>query len=1040
MPSRATAPTDQITQSQTKQPQTVQPHLKSEHQGVFADNRPEAASQRQLQTQVNNSPKMANGRTLQTKLGNRPQTLQSQAVQRVVNANEAMQPQGMLHGLVQEGGNFTLSYLQGVLAEHGLTSISDTLLSACSYLITQKITDSLASYAAVMTPYLGILRNAKTALSALKAIPAAVSTALAFGVGWCISSFSKHTLKGYFTETMIHGILMGASHFIDGLDQVITLLNDSINAPASLVYKGVHGVLSTMFSYFSGSATKTTNPPPEKSAGDSTAPKVPTEAAEHSDQSAPMIDTKLGFMWARVGQPTLASWNAESQERAGMEMHGGFGVNLFGHKMAMDGMQFRVPYGGDWRLNFTGQYELASSIELAGVFTVGSVVASDISINQAGLQSVEINILDIQVGNGVLNHGNLKMRYARGSKELDFAGTADLDVMKHVINGSFGLVMGVDGSLKRGGLEVTSLSSFSLLDKKLMLTNPTLAASFAPGVADIVITSDAELAIYKGIKATGEALRIAYEGGELSGSIAKLSVGIPINPHIKVQFELINGRVDEHGFTAAKALMRFAYTDKLSEASESDEAGAKPGEQPAIHSADPGALLPGFDMSWIKAAGIKTLKAEASASTISLNHHGLVAASTEKRISHFAAHLFGVQAEFNADEGSGTIAGQTPTKEIGANVHIPFPIIPGINGYIEMSAKLGFSAGLKGSATKKPPKQGNIMPWRLQVAADAKAEGELGMGIGAALGLGPLASIKGELYGALTPTLKGNASITGMLMFDEASASIVAGKSADQAPHGHYVLMAELRASVSARLRAQALFVFQRTLYEVRFKEWQIGKYQVAGEFTSSQEGDLVLGKEKNTFNGKDRPAAPEVDKMEISSLTFLQQLKAKPSIKVSDKLLVSRVLHDMFEPTAGLSEQEQLMYLPILEHAVEGDARSVTLDHIMETIGQRNNAENHQGKKQQSHFMATQEWLEYSTTTGLRGGVNKRRSIQPIDAEVMAYSRAASQDYAGRIKIIKKIIDLSASYGGSRSKMVLRLKYGALRELDMLEKLQEEK
>ena len=1047
-------------QEQTALPLQTAPPQGGEQPALVADQRPEAAIQRQRQLLANNSPQARQLRGQAQMMQSGPRALQMRTLaaslrgDRPVQAQAAsggvLQANGLALDLLEEGGSFTLSYLKGVLAKHGLSSISEVLLNACSYLITQQITDALASYAAVMTPYLAILRQAKTALSALQAIPAPVTTVLAFGIGWCVASFSSRWLKGYFTEPMIHAILTGTGNFIAGLTELITWLDDSINAPASAVYRGVHGILSGIYAYLSGSSGVSSPPPVDTPPDDSGSP--PPRA--QSQAPAPMIDTKLGFMWAKMEAPKLAKWDGEETERAGMEIDGGFGFNLFGHGMDIDGLQFRVPYGGDWRLNFTSEYTIASDIELAGVFSVGSVVATNISVNREGLQSVAIKIRDITVGDDVIENGTLDMAYARGKKELDFAGSADLSVFGHSVHGAFGLGMGLDGSLKRGALDIKSRERFTLLGGKLAVNNPAFGAKFAPGMADISMLGDVELAIYKGIKATGIALRIAYEGGKLSGCIAKLTVDIPVSPSMAVQLELSEGKVDANGFAAEKALIRVSYIAAPPQpvaqsgdgsgsgasgvsASAPEVASVKP---PAIKPAELDSLLPGFDMSWIKATGIETLVAEASASKVKLNGDGLAAESTEKRIARFAAQMFGVRAEFDADKGSGSISGQTPTKELTTGIHIPFPIVPGFNGYIEMEASLAMSAGLKGTATKTPPKRGSKMPWLLGAEANARADGKLGMSLGGAFGLGPLASLKAELYGSLNPSLLGTASASGMVLFDESTGSISQSAVAKEKPKGSYRLVAKLSATVSARLRAQALFILTRTLYEVRLKEWNLGQYVVEGKFVSGADGGMMLDPESepvHSFNGKAGPDAPEADSAEISSRTFLQRLRDNPATKVSDKLLVYRVLHDMFDPTAGLRVEEQELYLPILRRAVEGDAISVNLEAIMDQIALRKGAVSKSGETQKSHIMAPQEWLDYSTTKGLLS-INERKSVKPIDAEVLAYSRAAPDDYVGRIAIIKKLVPLCEGYSGSRENMVLRLKFGAQRELEILENLKQ--
>lgn len=1053
------APAQSKPEAQTAAPLQTAPPQEGEQQALVSDQRPEAAIQRQRQRLANDSPQARQLRGQAQMMQNAPRALQLRTLAASLRADqrapaqaqaasgEVLQANGLALGLLEEGGSFTLSYLKGVLAKHGLSSISEVLLNACSYLITQQITDALASYAAVMTPYLIILRQTKTALAALQAIPAAVSTVLAFGIGWCVASFSSRWLRSYFTEPMIHGILTGTGNFLAGLTELITWLDDSINAPASAVYRGVHGILAGIYAYLTGSSGSVSSPPPD---ADDSASQPPRP---QSQGPAPVIDTKLGFMWAKMEAPKLAKWDGEDTERAGMEIDGGFGFNLFGHGMDIDGLQFQVPYGGDWRLNFTSEYTIASDIELAGVLSVGSVVATNISVNREGLQSVAIKIRDITVGEDVIENGTLDMAYARGKKELDFAGSADMSVFGHTVHGALGLGMGLDGSLKRGALDIRSRERFTLLGGKLAVNNPAFAAKFAPGVADISVLGDVELAIYKGIKAAGTALRIAYEGGKLSGCIAKLTVDIPVSPQMAVQLELTEGKVDANGFAAEKALIRVSYIatppepvaepadgsgSGASGAPASESASVKP---PAIKPAELDSLLPGFDMSWIKAAGIETLVAEASASKVRLNGDGLAAESTEKRIARFAAQMFGVRAGFDADKGSGSIAGQTPVKELAAGFHIPFPIVPGFNGYIEMNASLAMSAGLKGTATKTPPKRGSKMPWLLGAEASARADGKLSLAIGTALGLGPLASLKAELYGALSPSLLGSASVRGMVLFDESSGSMSQSAVAQEKPRGSYRLVAKLSASVSARLRAQALFVFQRTLYEVRLKEWNLGQYVVEGKFISGADGDLLLDPDSepaHSFNGKARPDAPEADSAEISSLTFLQRLRDNPRTKVSDKLLVSRVLHDMFDPTAGLSEEDQERYLPVLERAVEGEAASVNVEPIMANIALRKGAVSKTGERLQSHIMAPQEWLDYSTTKGVLGGINERKSVKPIDAEVLAYSNAAPENYDARIAIIKKLLPLCEAYGGSRANMVLRLKFSAQRELEILENLKQ--
>jgi hypothetical protein len=929
-------------------------------------------------------------------------------------------------------GNFAWSYMKQLITKHNVTkTVADLLEKACLGLLDYGVrVTGLDAYLAAMNPYVLVLEGIRTAFNL---IPDEIKVLLLYGIGWCIRKFSDAYMFGAITEAHINGLLIEGVDFLSTLGTIIGFLVDLSTKPASTIYRAVWAAV--------GAAGLTT----ARSFSELLVTDVPKPAAPSGPQAQqppkpkPMVDANLGWFWLEAEKPEIARWrDGTNVDRGGLQLDARFGIKLFGNVIGADAVRLRVPYAGDWETTFNGLSLVSEPITIGGLFKAGPIGFNKVRIGHDGLRFLHLVVKDLSFGDDVFTAPELWLSYRKNATEsaLRLGGATKFNAFGYEIDGRFALQLDTaTGNFAGGYVELEAPETFTLVEDRLTLSNPKLWARWSKeGAADIGIGGDLELELIDTLEFASTGTVIRYVTGKgLIGEVEKVWLNIPIHKGGILRFELTKGKIDEEGFHAGKVALIYAYGDAdiAKNPDQSKESGTSlPDAGSELDKSQIGDLVPGFDVGWIKTAGLETLVVNLSATDVDIGADGLNVGELSKEITKFKAHLFGLGAEFDGVARTGKITGSLQHKLDIPAIEAKFPIVPGVHANFGIHTDVGFGATLAATLQRLEAEQSTpkIHPWKLGGTATLSANAGVQLEAGVGVGIPYLAEVSGNLFARAEGKLGVEANVLGKVLWNEDTHELsVPEKPADK-PSAELTATVGMKAAIGAAVRAQLFYFVKTELWSYRFVEWDLGDWSISAKLVAKPDGGYEIITTSSGFDGDngEPTTEPIVEEARVDATTVIEN-HTRDRKKVDDVHLMWRLVHDIQDPGFQMPHDEKEGYFEMLK-AINGtgqDLDAMALQ-ILGYIRQRSDVD--------SLLMSPAEWLAYSTTGKTFSAANtERKSIKPIDEAVAAYH--ASNSVSEQQTILRKLIDelipaYTKQFGVSRKEMANKLSTDAKREL----------
>jgi hypothetical protein len=950
----------------------------------------------------------------------------------------AVQLSGVDLDVLKAGANITWDYIAKLLKQLNVTDVVQVLVDKlCNWFVSQiGIPTSIQEYLDKIAPWLAI---ADAVVAVIEKIPEAIRTAILYVVGFGIRKFSVTCLRGKITENHIHDVLTKGSDFASKLASVIHFLKNVVTSPTGALYSLFSvGLMSGIKSFLWGGGSDAGEEQDKTEEQD----VKPEQGAE----KAPMIDANAGFFWINAQAPELKKWKQprDQKERAGMEMNARLGFKLFDNVIGTDNLKFQLPYGGDWETTLTDVTLLEDEIGINNVLKAGGIKASKIRFNQKGLQFINLMVDTVTMGEDIVKATDTHLSWSAGKDELILGGNANIKVFSREFSTRMNLTMGKDGAFKSGGLAIKMLDTIEMFSGRLQIVNPQLEGKFVKDqTPDVAVSGDIKLKLLEQLNMTSQAVKLAYTAQGFEGTVALLSVELDLGNNSTAIFEITNGKVSKEGFSADKVKLTYAFEPKKpateggsptgsgTSAPATDQAETQPREgRNTLEKDKLPSLLPGFNMDWIKNAGLETLVVSGSAASVRLGRTGLEFGAVTKSIDKFSGKLFGVAAAYDGTKGTGSISGSKSIEPPMPSINLFFVPVPGIELGLGISTNMELAAELRGTLAKQlKEKNSPFTPWKIGGEAALTGTAGIEARISADIGSQFIASIGADLFGQANASLGLSAQLTGTALHDENSNEVKLSDKPEEKLKATYEAKATLIATLGARIRARAFYFYEKKLYEYRFKEWKLGEWSSKGTIFSDRSGDTNVETGPQTFDGKDKPGMPETQYEEVDSYKVINDLAAQGN-KIDDKLLLQRLVYDIAEISVDfpISKRRELFQKVLGFAKNPAEVEAIGLEK-MAFMNQRS-----ANGSTPSLIMTRPEWEKYSTTKGLIS-LNTRKTVVPIDEAIEAYH--ATEEKAPRLAALEKLSAAVETYlkqsATSRTPMVARLRRDIRNEKDEL-------
>lgn len=284
---------------------------------------------------------------------------------------------------------------------------------------------------------------------------------------------------------------------------------------------------------------------------------------------------------------------------------------------------------------------------------------------------------------------------------------------------------------------------------------------------------------------------------------------------------------------------------------------------------------------------------------------------------------------------------------VSFKIVVPFPAGPiPLEAGLEFKASAGLSLGVQGSV-KKVGKQ-----TKLEADVDTNSmlsvalKGFGGIGSSAAISIGGFIQGKAEANAGMHLALKGD--------IDE-SFNLVS-------LNGDFAVNADFIAALSSGVEARALVVFQKTLYEVKLKEWDLGTSTFKGSYDFIGK-DSKLDKKSGLFKGREINKAdinpPKEDQIIRNTKGYAQAMNKFHETLQADNIPLSADLevgeNRVYTEDTLLAKKETL--IQILTASIE---KTTNNKDYVKYKSKYDKCENKLNKKKTKHENEVQKIQEY--------------------------------------------------------------------------------
>jgi hypothetical protein len=274
----------------------------------------------------------------------------------------------------------------------------------------------------------------------------------------------------------------------------------------------------------------------------------------------------------------------------------------------------------------------------------------------------------------------------------------------------------------------------------------------------------------------------------------------------------------------------------------------------------------GLDLGRVGAAALQKARGlKVKAGGVSLRRgQGLKIESFSPGIPRMSVNLFGgaVQGEIDAEAFAGKLGVDFafPSARLGVpgwpfSLSVAFPFL----GALQFKAQLSVYGGLRvgGQLEAKNPARDIRTPWDLSGALDFAGKLGLKASVGIGLGSDYLVAVNAELFLATEADFGGTGQVAGKAMCDPATLSLT--RAPDSSREIEYDVRGKFVARVGAQLQAKVLYFFEKQLYEVTLKEWDLGHFAVGKRVVEGPDGQCKVDAQQSwgfLDNGK-KPGWP---------------------------------------------------------------------------------------------------------------------------------------------------------------------------------------
>ncbi|MCB9235585.1 MAG: hypothetical protein H6581_28270 [Bacteroidia bacterium] len=932
--------------------------------------------------------------------------------------------------------------------------LAELLEKACLYLVDYglKVT-GISSYLMAITPYLEILKAVKTII---ETIPRPIRVFIGYAMGYGLKKFSDKNMWGAIEEKHLNFLLIEGGDAAATVGNIIDFLYDLGHNPLRTIYKGIWAAVR----YFTGNdeidsmtdylthlengakdATGYSGPRDKMGQQGQGNDQQKEESGADKARKDNLFNADLGFFWVRMGMPKLDRWNDETgKERGGMVIDGGLGVKVFDNAMGSDDIELQLPYSADWTMTFRDTMILSEQISLGNWFSTGPVSMPLLRLKSGvGVDYMSLKMLDFAFGQDVFIAKELGMTYSASDKKLGFYGDTIMNFFGHTLLGKFHLDVGTDGQLQGGYVDVILPEELDLIKDRLTLGNLNFIGRWGKeGLELLELAGDIHLNFNDKLDFDSTRTAIRWQNGEFIGSIQQLSVLVPLGATSFVELIMDSGSISKEGFKADKITLKFSYGDEETQEQNEQRLHNKKDETPQIDQKDIQSIIPGFNLDWIQHTGIDTLVVSASANGVSIGADGFhMDGDLEKKLHKFAAHLLGVKAKFNGDTNEGSLEGKWDYAVPNLpQVSFDFPILPGINAGLGIGAKLEMGAELDGKLQKMPHRQdGPIQPWDLGGYAGLHGSANVQAHFDVSAGHPLLVSIHAGMFAEAGADMAADAALHGTINWDEDAHRISLSNDPKERPSASFDMHADLNAALGAHIKARAFHIFEVTLWEYRFLNWNMGIWRAKGRLNAKEDGGYEFKFEQTAFDGGKPGRKPEIE-FKVAKTEDVILERERKSDEISDSLLFWRLVHDVMDPTQPMDQATRRIMLEKLRRLND------TGQPLEYFTGETNSSmENRLGGDETgvSLLMTKPEWEEYSRVKGFWGMKSRSKDDKKIDRYLDQYH--ATRDLGRRKELLIDLIDnVMPAYlheGHDRDAMVAKLLSDAKRELKRLEGMQ---
>lgn len=673
-----------------------------------------------------------------------------------------------------------------------------------SWVMSSLPTAYISTIVAWATPaYNGLVAMHKV----FKMLPEPVQNMIIFAMGRGMRAFlgaMDRVLSAENAEWMIDNIFV--SDPSKALDQLIDWMRGLTTRPASFLYEKVKAY------YGSEIPENHTEESPSEEKDDLPAESESTPEVQSKIDTLVSIDSSI--LKLNLGKPKVQKGKKENEtsgsKPGGLAVPFNFSVHLFGKDLeANDTNEVILPWNGGIFLNVP-KAELKVGMKLAEVFEVGSVVLTNLRLTDQGLESMGLAVQNLKIANDTVRFGSVGGSWDKEKGTTLEAEDGMIKAMGHEFPLAILLNLDQAGKFEKAGLSISALGGFEIIKDVFVLEKPSFTGAVArSGEVNMAFSGTPKLNI-GGVLLDATDLTVAYDRTASGDNSFEVSADT-----LNLRYGKLALQVQKPRFQSATKQLHAEQSSlsyKKSNEPASEEAGwlSQRGEQGAFNWLDMLNVAPeaSFTVPYVDLMG--------SSPYIKMG---------KPEVADISLSMLGVEARLDFLKKQGSLKGEFSKETSVPLISLPVPLLPGLEAYLDINVGADIKAILAAEMNKPDPEKA---PWHVGGSAtvDAGVWAKLSAGLQAGSQL--VVAIAAGLYAKGEGRFNGMLGLSGGIQFMNTSIESVPGDPFKLS----YKIAPSLIASAGIEVKAKALHVFQKTLYQREFKRWDMGKYKLEGTLT----------------------------------------------------------------------------------------------------------------------------------------------------------------------------------------------------------------